>query len=92
MSVALEEELRVLDLVFCLSYYFAFLDCISLFLHFLTSLIKFSLWNLGEASEGAKAFLQTRVRGLGQEEGLSLEGPSDLLSSGHLPEPLTIAL
>jgi len=63
MSVALEEELRVLDLVLCLSCYFAFLDCISLFLHFLTSLIKFPLWNLGEASEEAKAFLQTRVRG-----------------------------
>ena len=47
LSIALKEELKVLDLVFWLNYYsFVSLDCFLVFLHFLSSLIKFSLWNL----------------------------------------------
>ena len=45
-------------------YYFILLDCFPLFLHFLTSLIKFVLWSSGETEE-AKAFLQTRGGGQG---------------------------
>ena len=42
LSVALEEEPKVLDFVLWLNcYYFVLLDCFPLFLHFLTSLIKF---------------------------------------------------
>ena len=44
LSVALEEEIKVLDFVLWLNYYyFVLLDCFLLFLHFLTSLIKFAL-------------------------------------------------
>ena len=50
LSIALEEELKVLDFVLWLNYYyFVLLDCFPLFLHFLTSLIKFALWNSGKA-------------------------------------------
>ena len=38
LSIALEEEIKVLDFVYCLNYYyFVLLDCFPLFLHFLTS-------------------------------------------------------
>lgn len=40
---------------------FACLFGCSLFLHFLTSLVKFTLWNLGKTYE-AEVFLQTRGR------------------------------
>ena len=40
LSIALEEELKVLGFVLWLNYYyFVLLDCFPLFLHFLTSLI-----------------------------------------------------
>ena len=62
LSIALEEELKGLDFVLWLNYYyFVLLDFFPLFLHFLTSLIKFILWNSGKAQE-AKVFLQTRGR------------------------------
>ena len=52
--------MKVLDFVLWLNYYYCvLLDCFPLLLHFLTSLIKFALWNLGKAYE-AKTFLQTR--------------------------------
>ena len=48
--MALEEELKVLDFVLWLNCYdFALLDCFPLFLKFITSLIKFALWNSGKA-------------------------------------------
>ena len=48
--MGLEEELNVLDFVLWLNHFnFVLLDYFPLFLHFLTSLIKFALWNLGEA-------------------------------------------
>lgn len=53
LSVALEEELKALDFVLWLNYYFVLLDWFPLFLHFLTALIKSALWNL----EKAKTFL-----------------------------------
>ena len=50
LSIALEEELKVLDFVKWLNYYyFVLLDCFSFFLHFLISLIRFTLWNSGRA-------------------------------------------
>ena len=78
LSIDLKEELKVLDFVLQLNnYYFVLLDCIPLFLYFLTSLIKFALWNSGKAQE-AKAFIQRRGR---EKGGLSLGRPhSDLLS------------
>ena len=49
-DMALEEELKVLDFVLWLNCYdFALLDCFPLFLKFITSLIKFALWNSGKA-------------------------------------------
>ena len=77
LSIALEEELEVLDFVLWLNYcYFVLLDCFPLFLYFLTSLITLALWNLGKAEE-AKAFLQTRVRGHeGFIPGKTLQGPT----------------
>ena len=48
LSGALEEELEVLDTV--QNYYgFVLLECFLLILHFLTSLVKFAVWNLGRA-------------------------------------------
>jgi len=45
LSITLEEELRVLEFVWWLSYYYLVLiDCFPLLLYFLTSLIKFILW------------------------------------------------
>ena len=50
LSIALEEELKVPDFVLWLNYYyFVLFDCFSLFLSFLTFLIKFVLWNSGDA-------------------------------------------
>ena len=50
LSTALEEELEVLGFVLWPNhYYFVLLDCFLLFLHFLTSLVKFALWNSGKA-------------------------------------------
>ena len=49
-SVALEEELKVLDFVLWLNYYyFVLLDSSPLLLHFLISLIKFTLQNSEKA-------------------------------------------
>ena len=65
--MALEEERKVLNFVLWLNYYyFVLLGCFPLFLHFLTFLIKFALWNSEKAWE-AKVFLQTRGRGYGGE-------------------------
>ena len=48
--IAFEAELKGPRLVLWLTdYYFVFLDCFLLFLYFLTSLIKFALWNSGKA-------------------------------------------
>ena len=44
-------------------YYFVLLDCFSFFVHFLTSLIKFILWNLGKAS-GRHARVRSTPEGL----------------------------
>ena len=45
LSIALEEELKVLDFASWLNYYYLVsFDCFPLFLHFLTSLIKLILW------------------------------------------------
>ena len=45
LSMALEEELKVLDFVWRFDYcYFVLLNCFYLFQHFLTSLITFALW------------------------------------------------
>ena len=45
LSVALEKELKVLDFAYWLNCYcFVLFDCFSLLLHFLTSLIKRTLW------------------------------------------------
>ena len=45
-SIVFEEELKVLDLVEWLNYYyFVLLDSFPLCLHFLTSMIKFALWD-----------------------------------------------
>ena len=49
LSIALEEELKVLDSVLWLNYYFVLLHCFPLFLHLLSSLIKFAFWNSGKA-------------------------------------------
>ena len=50
LSIALEEELKVLDFVLWLNYYyFVLLDWFSLFLHCFTSLIKFALGTGGKA-------------------------------------------
>ena len=44
LSLALEEELKVLDFAYGLNYYcFVLFDCFALLLHFLTSLIKLIL-------------------------------------------------
>ena len=49
LSIALEEELSVLDFVLWLNYYyFVLFDCFPFFLHFLTSLVKFAIWNSGK--------------------------------------------
>ena len=56
-----------------LNYYFVLLDCFPLLLPFITSLIKFILWNSGKAQE-AKVFLHTRGR-LRTWGGLSQEDP-----------------
>ena len=45
LSVAHEEELRVLDFVLWLNSHFVLLVSFPLFLHFLPSLVKFALWN-----------------------------------------------
>ena len=43
--MALEEELKVLDIVLWLNYvYFVFFDSFPFFLHVLTSLVKCTLW------------------------------------------------
>ena len=63
--MAFEEELRVLNFVLWLNYYyFVLLECFPLFLPFLTFLIKFALCNSGKSEED-KAFLKTRARGHG---------------------------
>ena len=63
--MAFEEELRVLNIVLWLNYYyFVLLECFPLFLPFLTFLIKFALCNSGKAEEDT-AFLKTRARGPG---------------------------
>ena len=50
LPIALEEEVKVFDFIEWLNYYyFILLDYIPLFLHFLTSLVKFILWNSGKA-------------------------------------------
>ena len=47
--MSLEEELKVLDFILWLNYYYlVLLDYFPLFLHFLTFLIKFVPWNLGK--------------------------------------------
>ena len=49
LSIALEEELNLLDFILWLNYYsFVFLEYFHLFLHFLTTLIQFALWNSRE--------------------------------------------
>ena len=59
--MALEKELKVLDFVLWLNYYyFVLLDCFPLFLHFLTSLIKFALCNSWKAEE-AKTFYKQEL-------------------------------
>ena len=84
LSIVLEEELKVLDFVLWLKYYyFVLLDCFPLFLHFLVSLIKFSPWN-SEKAKDAKAFLQTTGRGMG---GLSLGRPCRVLLSFNTTYP-----
>ena len=45
LSTAPEEEQKILDFVLWLNYYFVLLDCFPLLLHFLTSQIKFVIWN-----------------------------------------------
>ena len=63
------------------SHYFFLLDSLPLFLHFLTSLIKFALQNSGKASE-AEAFLCTR--GVGSGGNLCLKPPQGPAQShGH---------
>ena len=48
LSMALKEELKVLDFALWPNYCsFIFLNCFPLFLHFLTSLIEFALWSSG---------------------------------------------
>ena len=61
LSISLGEEPKVLDFVFNGStiMVFVWLDYFPLFLHFLTSLIKFALQNSGNAKE-ARYFLPTR--------------------------------
>ena len=44
LFIALEKELKVLDFTYCLIYYCFVLFDFSLLLHFLTSLIKLTLW------------------------------------------------
>ena len=57
LSTVLEEEMKALEFVLWLNYYyFVLLDCFYLFMHFLISLIRYVLWNLGKAQD-AKAFL-----------------------------------
>ena len=76
LSTALEEELKVLNFVLWLNYYYFILLVFPLFLHFLTSLIKFALWNSRKTQE-TKAFLQTRGRGKrGSIPGKALQGPA----------------
>ena len=48
--------LKLFVTLFCGFIIIFLLDCFSLFLYFLTSLVKFSFWNLKKAQE-AKAFL-----------------------------------
>ena len=62
--MAFEEELRVLNFVLWLNYYFVLLECFPLFLPFLTFQIKCVLCNSGKSEED-KAFLKTRARGPG---------------------------
>ena len=55
-----------MSLIMFNGFHFVLLDCFPLFLHFLTSLIKFFPWNLGMAYE-VKGLLQTWRVGLSQE-------------------------
>ena len=67
LFTALEEELKVLDTVLWLNYYFVLLDCFPFFLYFLTSQFKLSL----ELGLGGFSFLLKNKRwGFG---GISLE-------------------
>ena len=64
LSIALEKELKVLEFVYWPNnYYFVLLDCFSLFLYFLTSLIKSALWNLGKAYKAKVFYKQEAGRG-----------------------------
>ena len=47
LPIALEEQLKILDFVLWLN--FVLLDFFPFFPHFLTSLIKFALWNSWKA-------------------------------------------
>lgn len=65
LPIVLDEELKVLDFILWLKYYFVLLGCFPCSCTF-SSLIKFAIWNSGKAYK-AKAFLQTRggsTRGL----------------------------
>ena len=53
-------------------YYFIFLDCFSFFLNFLTSLIKYNIWNLGKAWE--LKFFSRQEAGRGHGRDLTWEG------------------
>ena len=49
LPIALEEEVKVFDFIEWLNYYyFILLDYIPLFLHFLTSLLKATIWKSGK--------------------------------------------
>ena len=95
VSIALEEELKVLDLVeWRKYYYFVLLDFSPFVLYFLTSLVKSTLWNSGKASE-VKVFSMDKRQA--EERLLFWEGlleltlglvftyclPGVLLSHGH---------
>ena len=76
LSIALEEELRVLDFILWPNYYyFVLLDYFSLFLHFLTSLIKFILWTSGRPRQLKVFYKQETGRGHEWGWGLSRKGP-----------------
>ena len=69
---AFEEEIRVLDFVLHLNYYyFVLLDCFPLFLHFLTSLIKSALWH---SRKRLKLFYKQEV-GRGREGSVPGKAP-----------------
>ena len=76
LSMALKEELKVLDFVSWLSYYSCiFLDCFPLFLLFLTS--EFALWNLGGRPRRLQSLSKQEAGDLGRfVPRKALQGPA----------------